>query len=208
LYVDREVEAGEVFDLKFMVAGGNEGLDGFQFAIDFGDNLVQQADADFQFGEKFFGHRAVDRKLRLVGEPISGEATHFHVLMRATKNCRLSEEISIAEDFPSLAMDAEDELSQINLVPSVPADMMDKVPPFTFFPNPFEQQLFLRFDEPLSTDGEVELADPLGRIVLSIPLQAGSTDYNLEGNANWPSGHYCYSVKVDGMEHKGCLVKH
>ncbi|MEL6391121.1 MAG: peroxidase family protein, partial [Bacteroidota bacterium] len=61
MYADREVEAGEVFDLKFMVAGGAENLDGFQFALDFGDNLVQQAPADFQFGEQFFGHRGQDR---------------------------------------------------------------------------------------------------------------------------------------------------
>ncbi|MEM6397221.1 MAG: peroxidase family protein [Bacteroidota bacterium] len=207
-FVDREVEAGEVFDLKFMVAGNTQEIDGFQFALDFGDNLVQQAPADFEFGEAFYGNQGYDNVLRLVGEPINGAATHFHVLLRATRDMRLSDEIRIAGDFPSVAMDYDDLLHEVSLAPGAPEDLMDKIPPFTFFPNPFEQQLRIRFDEPIASAGEVQLADPLGRVLMTVPLSPGTTDYNLEGDVSWPAGHYCYRVNVDGMEHKGCVVKH
>ncbi|MEM7572834.1 MAG: peroxidase family protein [Bacteroidota bacterium] len=209
VYVDQAVEAGEVFDLKVMISPiSDANIDGLQFGLELGDKLSIEASPDIPFGEAIFANTAETGELRFVAESLEGAVTHFHVLLRAREDMRVSEEISISTSFPSLAVTTDEKPKSIRLQDRLPEEIMEKVAPFVFYPNPFDTDINLTFNEPLVIPTSVELADPNGRVVRQTLLQPGTSQHKWFGSERWAAGHYCYSVRSGGMEHAGCLVKH
>ncbi|TXF88000.1 T9SS type A sorting domain-containing protein [Neolewinella aurantiaca] len=71
---------------------------------------------------------------------------------------------------------------------------------FTVSPNPFNNQLSIRFEQPLQTETLLKVYDFSGRTLVHKPLLRGTEKYTFEVNENnWPRGIYLITVESKGV---------